>query len=49
MKISCTKENLSKGLSIVGRSIGKDSTLPVLANVMLLTENKRLKLVTTNK
>ena len=48
MKLTCTQENLTKSLSIIGRSIGKDSTLPILANVLLETENKRLKLSTTN-
>jgi len=48
MKLTCTQENLSKGLTVVGKSIGKDSTLPVLSNVLLTTDNKRLKLSTTN-
>ncbi|NQV13553.1 MAG: DNA polymerase III subunit beta [Parcubacteria group bacterium] len=48
MKISCTQENLIRGLSVVSRSVGKDSTLPVLANILLSTENKRLKLSATN-
>ncbi len=48
MKLTCTQENLSNGLSIVGKSIGKDSALPILANVLLTTDNKRLKLTTTN-
>lgn len=48
MKLTCTQENLSNGLSIVGKSIGKDSTLPILSNVLLTTDNKRLKLTTTN-
>lgn len=48
MKLICTQENLARGLSIVSRSVGKDSTLPVLANILLATENKRLKLSATN-
>ena len=48
MKLTCTQENLTRGLSIVSRSVGKNSTLPVLANILLATENKRLKLSATN-
>jgi DNA polymerase-3 subunit beta len=48
MKISCLQENLSKGLSIVGRAVASRSTLPVLSNVMLATDNGRLKLSATN-
>lgn len=48
MKISCLQENLAKGLSIVGRAVASRSTLPVLSNVMLETDNGRLKLSTTN-
>ncbi len=48
MKVSCLQENLSKGLSIVGRAVSTRSTLPVLANVLLTTDNGRLKLSATN-
>ncbi len=48
MKISCLQENLAKGLSIVGRAVASRSTLPVLSNVMLATDNGRLKLSATN-
>jgi DNA polymerase-3 subunit beta len=48
MKVSCLQENLAKGLSIVGRAVSTRSTLPVLANVMLATDNGRLKLSATN-
>ncbi len=48
MKISCLQENLAKGLSIVGRAVSTRSTLPVLANVLLSTDNGRLKLSATN-
>ncbi|MBU1177959.1 DNA polymerase III subunit beta [Patescibacteria group bacterium] len=48
MKLTCTQENLARGLSIVSRSVGKNSTLPILANILLTTENKRLKLSATN-
>jgi DNA polymerase-3 subunit beta len=48
VKVSCLQENLSKGLSIVGRAVASRSTLPVLSNVMLATDNGRLKLSATN-
>lgn len=48
MKVSCLQENLAKGLSVVGRAVSNRSTLPVLGNVMLATDNGRLKLAATN-
>ena len=48
MRVSCLQENLAKGLSIVGRAVASRSTLPVLSNVMLATDNGRLKLSATN-
>jgi len=48
MKVSCLQENLAKGLSIVGRAVSTRSMLPVLANVMVETDNGRLKLSATN-
>jgi DNA polymerase-3 subunit beta len=42
------QENLAKGLGIVGRAVSTRSTLPVLANVLLSTEDGRLKLSATN-
>ena len=43
MRVSCLQENLAKGLSVVGRAVATRSTLPVLSNVMLSTDNGRLK------
>lgn len=48
MKVICTQENLSRALGIVSQSVGTDTTLPVLANVLLQTENGRLKLAATD-
>lgn len=48
MKLSCTQENLSKGLSIVSRSVGVRATLPVLNNILLQTDKGRLKLSATD-
>lgn len=48
MKIACQQENLSRGLSIVGRAVSTRSTLPVLANVLISSDGGRLKLSATN-
>lgn len=48
MKVSCLQENLAKGLSIIGRSVATRSTLPVLGNVLLATDQDRLKLSANN-
>lgn len=48
MKLSLTQENFNKALSVVGRVVGNRATLPVLANILLKTENNRLRLSATN-
>ncbi len=48
MKLTCLQENLAKGLSIVGKAVSARSTLPVLGNILIATENSRLKLAATN-
>ena len=48
MKVSCLQENLARGLGIVSRAVSTRSTLPVLANVLLATDDGRLKLSATN-
>ena len=48
MKFICTQENLNKALSIVGRITNKNSTLPILNNVLLKIEKGQLKLSSTN-
>ena len=48
MKISCLQENLSRGLGIVQRAVATRTTLPITQNVMLSTDNGRLKLAATN-
>lgn len=48
MKISCTQENLNKGLAIVSHISGRNASLPILNNVLIKTENKTIKLVTTD-
>ena len=48
MKVSCLQENLAKGLNIVSRAVAARSTLPVLGNIYLGTDQGRLKLAATN-
>ncbi|HVB20606.1 MAG TPA: DNA polymerase III subunit beta [Ktedonobacteraceae bacterium] len=48
MKITCTQQNLSRGLSIVSHAVSNRSTLPILANVLVATEDGHLKLSATN-
>ncbi len=48
MKVQVLQENLQRGLSIVGRAVATRSTLPITANVLLQTENGRLKLAATD-
>jgi len=48
MKVACLQENLSRGLSIVARAVAPRSTLPVLGNVLIASEQGRLRLSATN-
>lgn len=48
MKISVLQENLAHGLNIVSRAVSPRSTLPVLANVLVATDEGRLRLSATN-
>ena len=48
MKLSCLQENLNKGLSIVGRAVATRTTLPITQNILIATDDSRLKLVATN-
>ncbi|MFN8619586.1 MAG: DNA polymerase III subunit beta [Chloroflexota bacterium] len=48
MKLSVMQENLARGLSVVSRSVQSRPNLPVLANVLLRTEDAGLKLTATN-
>ena len=48
MKLSVMQENLARGLGVVSRAVSNRSTLPVLANVLLRTEDGGLRLTTTN-
>jgi DNA polymerase-3 subunit beta len=48
MKITCKQQDLSRGLSVVNHAVSSRSTLPILANILLTTDNGRLKLSATN-
>ncbi len=48
MKVTVLQENLSRGLSTVSRAVSSRSTLPVLANVLIATDEGRLRLSATN-
>jgi DNA polymerase-3 subunit beta len=48
MKLSCLQENLNRGLGVVGRAVATRTTLPITNNVLLATDQSRLKLVATN-
>ena len=48
MRVSVLQENLAHGLNIVSRAVSPRSTLPVLANVLVATDEGRLRLSATN-
>jgi len=48
MRLSCLQENLNRGLNVVGRAVATRTTLPITSNVLLATDQSRLKLVATN-
>lgn len=48
MKLTVTQENLNKALATVGRVAGSKTSLPILNNILLRTDNNRLLLASTN-
>lgn len=48
MKIICTQENFKKAIYNTERVIGKQSTLPILENILLETEKGMMKFSATN-
>ena len=48
MKLTCQQADLSRGLAVVGRAVPTRTTLPITNNVLLATDQHRLKLVATN-
>ncbi len=48
MKITVNQKNLKKALLLVEKVVSKNSSLPILNNILLKTENGRLKISATN-
>ena len=48
MRLTCLQENLNRGLGVVGRAVATRPTLPITNNVLLATDQSRLKLAATN-
>jgi len=48
LKVSCLQENLQRALSQVSRAVATKTALPVLGNVLLATDEGRLKIAATN-
>ena len=48
MKVSVSQQQLAHGLGIVSRAVSSHSTLPVLANILVATDEGRLRLSATN-
>jgi DNA polymerase-3 subunit beta len=48
MKLVCTKDNLKKGLFVVSRVVGIGNPLQVLNNILVKTDQGRIKLSSTN-
>ena len=48
MRVSCLQENLQRALGRVGRAVASRTSLPVLSNVLLSTDDGRLRIAATN-
>ena len=48
VKVSCLQENLQRALAQVSRAVATKTALPVLSNVLLATEDGRLRIAATN-
>ena len=48
MKLVCAQRALAEGLAVVERAVPSKSPLPVLSNILLVTDDGRLKLVANN-
>ncbi len=48
VKVSCLQENLQRALAQVARAVATKSSLPVLGNVLLATDEGRLRIAATN-
>ena len=48
MKVTLLQENLARGLGTVSKAVSPRSTLPVLANILIASDEGRLRLSATN-
>ena len=48
MKVTILQENLARGLATVSKAVSPRSTLPVLANILIASDEGRLRLSATN-
>ena len=48
MKIHCTKADLHKGVQVIQSALSSRTTLPILLNFLIETENRKVKLVSTD-
>lgn len=48
MKITCLKNHLKEAISLTEKISGKNLTLPILGNILISSEDKKLKLTATN-
>ena len=48
MKVTVLQENLARGLGVVSKAVSPRSTLPVLANILVASDEGRLRLSATN-
>jgi DNA polymerase-3 subunit beta len=48
MKVTVLQENLARGLGMVSRAVSPRGTLPVLSNILIATDEGRLRLSATN-
>ena len=48
MKITCLQKNLKRGINIIQNIVGKNLTLPILNNILLVVEKNKLKFTSTD-
>jgi DNA polymerase-3 subunit beta len=48
VKLTCTQQDLAKGLSTVSHAVSTRSTLPILSHILLATDGDRVRLSATN-
>ena len=48
MKIICSKEDLSQGVQTIQSALSTRTTLPILMNFLMETENRKVKVISTD-